>query len=50
MDERTTTASTRVLVADDDHAIRQLVRTFVRRERLEADCVCDGLEAIDMLR
>jgi two-component system chemotaxis response regulator CheY len=50
MDERTTTASTRVLVADDDHAIRQLVRTIVRRERLEADCVCDGLEAIDMLR
>ncbi|HEX9982427.1 MAG TPA: response regulator [Thermoanaerobaculia bacterium] len=40
----------RVLVADDDLAIRQLVSTIVKRERLEADCVADGQEAIEHLR
>ena len=39
----------RVLVADDDQAIRQLVCTIVRREGLEVDCVPDGAEAIDKL-
>jgi CheY-like chemotaxis protein len=41
---------TRVLVADDDESIRQLLCTIVRRERLEVDCVSDGQEAIDHLR
>ena len=40
----------RVLLADDDQAIRQLVCTIVRREGLEVDCVADGAEAIDKLR
>lgn len=44
-----TEETSRVLVADDDHAIRQLVCTIVRRERLEVDCAADGVEAIDLL-
>ena len=39
----------RVLVADDDQAIRQLVCTIMAREGLDADCVADGQEAIDKL-
>ncbi|HEV7919701.1 MAG TPA: response regulator [Thermoanaerobaculia bacterium] len=41
---------TRVLVADDDPSIRQLVCTIVRHERLDIDCVSDGVEAIEKLR
>jgi len=41
---------TRVLVADDDQSIRQLLCTVVRREHLDVDCVSDGQEAIDRLR
>lgn len=41
---------TRVLVADDDQAIRQLVGTIVKREGLEVDCAADGAEAIELLR
>ncbi len=40
----------RVLVADDDQAIRQLVCTIVQREGLEVDCVADGAEAIEKLK
>jgi CheY-like chemotaxis protein len=40
----------RVLVADDDQSIRQLLCTIVRREQLTVDCVADGQEAIDHLR
>ena len=40
----------RVLVADDDQAIRKLVCTIVRRERLAVDCVADGAEAIEKLQ
>jgi adenylate cyclase len=40
----------RVLVADDDHSIRQLVCNIIRREGLEVDCVVDGTEAIQLLR
>lgn len=40
----------RVLIADDDHAIRQLVCTIVQREGLEADCAADGVEAIEFLK
>ncbi|HEX8155686.1 MAG TPA: response regulator, partial [Thermoanaerobaculia bacterium] len=39
----------RVLVADDDHSIRQLVTTIVRRERLLVDSAADGAEAIALL-
>jgi two-component system, chemotaxis family, chemotaxis protein CheY len=41
---------TRVLVADDDQAIRQLVCTIVKREGLEAHCAADGAEAIELIR
>jgi CheY-like chemotaxis protein len=40
----------RVLVADDDQAIRQLVCTIIKREGLEIDCAADGAEAIELLR
>lgn len=40
----------RVLVADDDESIRQLLCTLVRREKLPVDCVADGLEAIEQLK
>jgi len=40
----------RVLVADDDQSIRQLVSTIVKRERLTVDVAADGLEAIEMLK
>lgn len=40
----------RVLVADDDPSIRQLLCTIVKRERLAVDCVSDGLHAIEMLK
>jgi CheY-like chemotaxis protein len=46
----TQTLQPRVLVADDDQAIRQLVCTIVRREGLEVDCAADGIEAIEQLR
>jgi CheY-like chemotaxis protein len=39
----------RVLIADDDPSIRQLVCTIMKRERLAVDCVADGSEAIDKL-
>ncbi|HYI13355.1 MAG TPA: response regulator [Thermoanaerobaculia bacterium] len=41
---------TRVLVADDDQSIRQLVCTIVKREGLEVDCAADGVEAIEKLK
>src|SRR5512142_3446487 len=40
----------RVLIADDDQSIRQLLCTIVKRERLAVDCVSDGLRAIEMLK
>jgi chemosensory pili system protein ChpA (sensor histidine kinase/response regulator) len=42
--------SKRVLVADDDQSIRQLVSTIVRREDLEVDSAADGVEAIEKLK
>ena len=39
----------RVLVADDDQSIRQLLGTIIRRERLPVDLAADGLEAIAKL-
>jgi CheY-like chemotaxis protein len=41
---------TRVLVADDDQSIRQLVCTIVKREGLDVDCAADGVEAIEKLK
>lgn len=45
-----TTPVPRILVADDDQSIRQLVCTIVGREGIEVDCVEDGLEAIEKLK
>jgi CheY-like chemotaxis protein len=39
----------RILIADDDQAIRQLVTTIIHREGLEVDAVPDGAEAIEKL-
>jgi CheY-like chemotaxis protein len=39
----------RILIADDDQAIRQLVRTIIQRERLDVDCASDGAEAVELL-
>ncbi len=39
----------RVLVADDDPSILQLVRTIVKREGFDVDCAADGVEAIEFL-
>jgi CheY-like chemotaxis protein len=40
----------RVLVADDDQSIRQLVSTIVKRENFHVDAAPDGLEAIEYLK
>ena len=40
----------RVLVADDDQSIRQLVSTIVKREQFAVDTAIDGLEAIEHLK
>ena len=40
----------RVLIADDDHSIRHLVRTIIRRENIEVDTAVDGQDAIDKIR
>lgn len=39
----------RVLVADDDDSIRQLLCTLVRREKIEVDAASDGLQAVALL-
>ncbi|MFZ2491318.1 MAG: response regulator [Thermoanaerobaculia bacterium] len=39
----------RILVADDDYAIRQLVTTILQREKLVVDSAGDGAEAIALL-
>ena len=39
----------RVLVADDDPSILQLVRTIIKREGFDVDCAADGVEAIEFL-
>jgi DNA-binding response OmpR family regulator len=36
----------RVLVVDDDHAIRNLLRVILRRRELEVDTAADGEEAL----
>ena len=42
--------NSRVLIADDDQSIRQLVCTIVKREGLEVDGAADGAEAIELLQ
>ncbi len=42
-------AEPRVLVADDDPSIRQLVCTIVKREGFSVDCAADGVEAVEYL-
>lgn len=49
-DEEEFESSPRILVADDDPSIRQLLTTIMRRERLESDAVCDGAEAVERLQ
>src|ERR1041385_3175773 len=39
----------RILIADDDASIRQLLTTIVRRERLTVDAATDGEDAIQKL-
>src|ERR1043166_1937564 len=40
----------RILIADDDASIRQLLTTIVRRERLTVDAATDGEDAIHKLQ
>lgn len=40
----------RILIADDDASIRQLLTTIVKRERLSFDAAIDGEEAIQKLQ
>ena len=40
----------RVLVADDDQSIRQLLSTIIQREGFDVDAVADGVEAIERLK
>ncbi len=40
----------RILIADDDASIRQLLTTIVRRERLSVDAATDGDDAIRKLQ
>lgn len=40
----------RILVADDDPSIRQLLRTIVEREGFQVDCTGDGRQAIEKLK
>jgi DNA-binding response OmpR family regulator len=40
----------RILVVDDDTAIRALLMTILRRRGLHADAAADGMEALERLR
>jgi two-component system response regulator ResD len=39
----------RVLVVDDDEAIRVMVERVLRREKFQVDCARDGFEAIEKI-
>ena len=41
--------SKRVLIVDDDDAIRTMVERVLRRENYDVDCARDGFEAIDKI-
>ena len=49
LSEGAETAGTRVLVVDDDDAIRTMVERVLRREKFVVDCARDGFEAIEKL-
>lgn len=49
MDEIRDEAPRRVLIADDDPAIRRLLETLIRREQIGVDSASDGNEAIALL-
>lgn len=49
MDEIREDAPRRVLIADDDPAIRRLLETLIRREQISVDSASDGSEAIALL-
>src|SRR5688500_13809006 len=40
----------KVLVADDDPALRSLLRLVARRAGFDVDMACNGQEALDMIR
>ena len=40
----------RILIADDDQSIRQLLSTIIQREGFQVDAVADGYEAIQKLK
>ena len=40
----------KVLVADDDAALRSLLRLVARRAGFEVDMACNGQEALDLMR
>ena len=50
MTSKTESLERRVLVADDDQSIRQLLGTIMRREGLPADLASDGMEAVELLK
>jgi DNA-binding response OmpR family regulator len=41
--------SKRVLIVDDDEAIRTMVERFLRREKFQVDLARDGFEAIEKI-
>ena len=43
------TTPNRILVVDDDDAIRVMVERVLRREKYDVDCARDGYEAIEKL-
>ena len=47
---KTESDEARVLVADDDPSIRQLLCTIVKRLNLPVDCVEDGVAAVERLK
>lgn len=40
----------KILVVDDDNAIRTMLERVLTRQNFEVESACDGLEAIDKLR
>jgi DNA-binding response OmpR family regulator len=42
-------SSEKILVVDDDDAIRTMVARILRREEFQVDTACDGFEAIEKL-
>lgn len=47
--QQQTQANKKILVVDDDDAIRNMVERVLRREHFEVECARDGFEAIEKL-